>query len=785
MNLITVKERLHQLISLESLHSWDIDEHVDFLTTLPEETREVVYEQIMAIWPVSYALCFAFLDQLPKGLTCLHHRQLSAWVNATLDIYEQSGLQVANRFLAAVETSFAGKQNGEPGLTFDQVKGRLQPYLTGLAGYEITLAHNEVSYTNTTTIYLPANVSKFSKSEDNFLLYKLSVSMQWAFLSCGLFRLQTPPEDQLIIALGNKYEHKWSNQQAWLQNFFAMFPLPSLAADLFLLAETVRATTFLKNELPGLDRDAEEIRQQLQKLRPDCSTLTGQEKIMEGLKQWILADTVNGGWATREEQIRKRAEQGLSTQKSPDASPYGSAQLAANLYADLTLLPGEYQSTMPISYVGILKPGEAEQAGQQRREKNRTHFINALAAILPKRSKIKEEAPAEGLAASPPSPLTESDEGTIIQPGREDESLRQPQSDNNQTQTYITINDEQLPLPESLQPLLREIRNDLGHIPQQYISSANQRAGSGISTGASPEPEEETNSNPNVNNYDEWDFRRNGFRKNWCTLLQKELQPVKGTFIAETMLKYRGQLRRLRHQFEMMRSQQRFVKRQRDGDDIDLDAVIEAHSDLLAGHPPSERLYIRLLRDQRNINAVFMVDMSSSTEGWISTAIKEALVLLCESLAVLGDRYAIYGFSGMRRSRGELYHIKHLDEPYNDTVRGRITAITPKDYTRMGPPIRHLTNLLAESDAKIKLLITLSDGKPEDYDDYKGDYAIEDTRHALLEAKNSGIHPFCITVDRKAHDYIAHMYGDVNYIFIDDIKKLPYRMPQIYRNLTT
>jgi nitric oxide reductase NorD protein len=85
----------------------------------------------------------------------------------------------------------------------------------------------------------------------------------------------------------------------------------------------------------------------------------------------------------------------------------------------------------------------------------------------------------------------------------------------------------------------------------------------------------------------------------------------------------------------------------------------------------------------------------------------------------------------------------------------------------------------------VRLLITLSDGKPEDYDDYKGDYAIEDTRHALIEAKAAGIHPFCITIDREAQAYIPHMYGAVNYCFIDDVKRLPLRMPGIYRSLTT
>ena len=212
---------------------------------------------------------------------------------------------------------------------------------------------------------------------------------------------------------------------------------------------------------------------------------------------------------------------------------------------------------------------------------------------------------------------------------------------------------------------------------------------------------------------------------------------------------------------------------------------MESLSDIQAGRPPSDRLFIRLARDQRDIAVYFLVDMSNSTAGWVGKSIKESLILICEAMEVLNDRYGIYGFSGMRRLRCEVFPVKRLDEPYSATVRQRISAIGPREYTRMAPAIRHMTSLFSSVDAKIRLLIILSDGKPEDYDDYKGSYAIEDTRHALLEAKAKGVHPFCITIDRQAHEYMDHMYGEVNYIFIDKVKQLPARMSEIYRALTS
>ncbi|MDH3360201.1 MAG: VWA domain-containing protein [Desulfobulbaceae bacterium] len=785
MNRNDVKKRLHHMIGLDSLHSWDIDTHIDLLADLPEETQEEIFRQITAIWPVSYALCFAFLEQLPKGLACLHSSQLAAWVNATLDVYEERGLQAANRFLTEVENNFACKLENTPGLSFDEVKGRLHPYLTGLAGYEIALAVGVAPSTDTTTIFLEPDIASFESKEQNFLLYKLTTSMQWALIVNGLFRLQIPPEDPLLVTISDRYQTNWPKKNSWLGNFFALFPQPELAADLFLLAESVRAATFLRRELPGLIRDAEPLRRSLNELRPDCTALGGAAKFVEGLKQWALGGTVNGNWTKAELKTRKVAEEQLAHLAENTATARDSAAFTGAVYAEFDNLRPDYQGTAPIAYVGVLKPEEAELARKQRRAENRKLFINSLAALLPE-AKTADEQTAPPPAPEPSASKTNEEQAATIPPGNKEKSRPAPPPDSSQPQTFITINDEQMRLPDSIQPLAKEISNDLGHIPQEYISSASQRAGSGIIHGSvGAQGEESLIKTASTLCFDEWDFRRAGFRKNWCSLHNKELLPVKGTFIKETMTKYRGQLRRLRRQFEMMRSQQRFVKRQRDSDDIDLDAIIESQADMLANLPPSERLYIKLIRDQRNINAIFLVDMSSSTEGWIGTAIKESLLLMCEALTVLGDQYGIYGFSGMRRNRSELYHIKHLDEPYDETVRGRITAITPKEYTRMGPPIRHLTNLLAESDAATRLLITLSDGKPEDYDDYKGDYATEDTRHALIEAKNRGIHPFCITIDRRAHDYIAHMYGEINYIVIDNVKKLPGRMPQIYRNLTT
>jgi len=268
-------------------------------------------------------------------------------------------------------------------------------------------------------------------------------------------------------------------------------------------------------------------------------------------------------------------------------------------------------------------------------------------------------------------------------------------------------------------------------------------------------------------------------------LRELEVTPRHDGFVADTLVKYRGLAAALRRTFEALRGEDKLLKKQPYGENIDIDALVEAWADTRIGREMSDRLFTKMHKLERNIAVMFMVDMSGSTKGWINEAEREALVLLCESLETLGDRYAIYGFSGMTRKRCEVYRIKGFDDPYSDEVRARISGITPKDYTRMGVTIRHLTHLLNAVEARTKLLVTLSDGKPDDYDTYRGAYGIEDTRQALIEAKRNGIHAFCITIDTEARDYLPHMYGAVNYTVIDEVRKLPLKVSDIYRRLTT
>ncbi len=344
--------------------------------------------------------------------------------------------------------------------------------------------------------------------------------------------------------------------------------------------------------------------------------------------------------------------------------------------------------------------------------------------------------------------------------------------------------------PEDVVGTMESILQDLGNIPDEYLVPAGEGAYYAGSHPGESDPAADvwkgTYHEKGAHLYNEWDFQRQHYRKEWCVLRELDVTPGQPSFVERTRLRYGQHLLHLRKTFEALRGQDKRLKKEPYGDEVDIDALVEARADALTGLEMSERVFSRMHKVERNIAVMFMVDMSGSTKGWINDAERESLVLLCEALESLGDRYAIYGFSGMTRKRCEVYRIKRFNEAYGDEVRARIAGIEPQDYTRMGVAIRHLAKLLGQVEARTRVLITLSDGKPDDYGgEYRGTYGIEDTRRALIEAKRDGIHPFCITIDREGQDYLPHMYGPVNYTVVDAVEKLPYKVSEIYRRLTT
>ena len=291
--------------------------------------------------------------------------------------------------------------------------------------------------------------------------------------------------------------------------------------------------------------------------------------------------------------------------------------------------------------------------------------------------------------------------------------------------------------------------------------------------------------------YHEWDQEIHDYRLNWCRVVERAAEERPDDVVAATLQTHGGIVSTLRRFFEGLRPPGlKRVSGQVDGDEVDVDAAVRVRAEQAAGAEVSDRIYIRRERKERDVAAAFLVDVSGSTsrqlEGGrrVIDVEREGLVLLCEALEAVGDQYALYGYSGQGRGNVDFMVIKDFADRLGGRAAHRLAGLTPLQQNRDGAAIRHATAKLLACEAKTKLLMVISDGRPLD-DGYKDEYSLEDTKAALREAKQRGIHPFCITIDRDADAYLRRMYGDVQFTVIDRVETLPLRLPRIYQRLTT
>ena len=746
MDLDEQKRTFYQLVFPSHPNDWEVEEAMELLAGIPAEYRRALLAHVPTIWPISHSLCFSFLGEGARGVSRCPVELLPEWVRQILCRYEEAGLRAARDFMDDIEKNFLEPLHGNAGVAVDEIRGAMVPYLRGVSGLDLDLAADVQGrlWTDTRTIFVPGRQRLFAERGDNLLFLRFTIILQWGYIADGSFRRR--PGEQDLDVLATRYGTR--PEQGAIDAYLSCFPVPARAGQLFLLFELPRVFSLIRRQLPGLVRA----------VQPLCQRLLAQQRgdeVVDRLRSILLAPVPV---STAADCDRHDDEESGALARFPDFYDR-LADCGADGDRLLALVVGEPDFIA------------ARRRIEQTREEDRELFISRLAGWL-------EESSSPGQAEEKgPGGTGEAD--SMILTAKTGDRVQEKE-----VAPRLSLSAE-MELPPELAALRQRIEADLGEVPASYIQAAAGMAGQGRNLAGAAATDGQPLPTATSFVYDEWDYRRAGYRKDWCVLIEKELPPVLTGFVPLTLQKYRGLISRVRRQFEMLRTTHRFVKRRRYGDEIDFDAMIDALGDRQAGFAPSDRLFIRLVRDHRDIAALFLVDMSNSTEGWVGRLIKETLVLLCEVMEVSGDRYGVYGFSGMRRSRCELFHVKHLDEAYGEEVRQRIGAIGPREYTRMGAPIRHLTRMLQATDARLRLLITLTDGKPEDYDGYVDVYAIEDTRKALVEARGGGIHSFCITVDQTAHDYLAHMYGRGNYIFVNNIERLPLRMTEFYRLLTS
>ena len=286
----------------------------------------------------------------------------------------------------------------------------------------------------------------------------------------------------------------------------------------------------------------------------------------------------------------------------------------------------------------------------------------------------------------------------------------------------------------------------------------------------------------------EWDWKKKLLRKDQCSLVLLEPRDASPCPLPPRLVR---PARRLRSQFESLAPSRRWLKNQPDGAELDMDACVRAWSDRQAGHTSGATgSYLSCERRERDLACLVLADLSLSTDAWVGNearvidVIKDSLMLFSEALGATGDRFGLYGFSSRRRDHIRFHRIKDFAERYGPVPRGRIAALKPGYYTRMGAAIRHASTLLARQPSALRLLLILSDGKPNDLDHYEGRYGIEDTRMALIEARNMGLRPFCVTIDKEGAGYLPHLFGPAGYTVIRKPEELPSRLPMLYAQLT-
>ncbi|HEX8143333.1 MAG TPA: VWA domain-containing protein [Pyrinomonadaceae bacterium] len=704
----------------------------------------------------------------PKALRTVSIEQFEQWVR---DGLERSGEARARRSYYALETRRSNEalHTGGAGLSLESVQHTLRLYIEGLTGRAVEVAPlaafpEEARIGDGRTIHLPATVAEFGDDERDFRLYKVLAAhaagqiefgtherenRDLRFVYASIAELYAPENvdarDAFALdgyinemakgetALAPEEEARRAAQERRrlppggdYRAVLSLFPHAGLARRIFGTLENGRIDRRLRHIYRGLVRDLDLTREHLRAGRPRISNLPVTLVPFELLFQITLCGGALDDTRAFYGQLVSELEAVVADYLSGPESTVSDTLLATSRVYSL------FQSISPDE--------TAEKSDEIERE--------------------AEESEDESTASQSQQSESRSERRSQQQDARELFNAwanTEPQGD-----------------PDDIDGVEMWMQQEM---PEQRLEAGEVAF-----------------------NYDEWDRELTDHRTGWCRVIEKRVQRGAPTFVEQTRERYRGVISSIRHQFQLMKPESLLrITGEIDGDDYDLNAVIDYVVDRRADGQQSERLYTKRLRRQRDVAVSFLLDQSSSTARTIGRhplqpythpgrriieIEKEGLVLMSEALEAVGDAYSINGFTSEGRRNVKFYVVKDFDEAYSEEIARRIGGISYQNNTRLGAAIRHASARLARQEARTRLLIVLSDGRPYDHDYGDARYAREDTREALRQAKMQGITPFCITIDRESESELRDLYGDIGYTIIDDVLSLPERMPGIYRRLT-
>lgn len=695
-----------------------------------------------------------------RALHSVSIEQFEAWARRGLSTERREGRARRSYFSLETRGSYEALHSGASGLALDAVQHLLRLYVEALTGREVEVAPlaavpDESRIGDGRTIHLPSLVNEFADEELDFRLYKVLAAHAAGQIEFGTYQRGTTGLLSAFIAIQRTYDprnlealdafaladeliatnHQGNGQAKSLppdsdelgyREVLRLFPLAQLARRIFGTLENGRIDRQLRNKYRGLRRDLDLVRQHLSRNRPPIAEMPASLVPFELLFQITLL----GG--ARDD----------------------SRQFYGQIVSELETIVVDYLADPAATVADTLMATSS--------------VYSLFQSVTPTEDSVQQvEVPDE---------QTEPDDESAAT-----ERLKQQQT-------------ERMPQRRDARELFNAWNDPSAEGDPDELAGAE-------AWSEAENPEQALAEGEVAYNYDEWDRELTDHRVSWCRVVEKRVKHGDRQFVDLTRERYKGVISSIRHQFQLMKPENLTrVANEVDGEEFDLNALIDYVIDRRADGQQSERIYTKRLRRRRDVAVSFLLDQSSSTARTIGRhplqpytrpgrriieIEKEGLVLMSEALEAVGDVYAINGFTSEGRRNVKFYVVKDFDEKYSEEVKRRIGGINYQNNTRLGAAIRHASAKLAKQDARTRLLIVLSDGRPYDHDYGDARYARDDTREALRQAKNEGITPFCITIDRESEAELRDLYGEIGYTIIDDVLSLPERMPGIYRRLTT
>jgi nitric oxide reductase NorD protein len=700
------------------------------------------------------------------------------------------------------------------------------------------------------TIYLPTSADRFPRRDDNFRLYLIMTAHQSGYLEFDTFAFSYERLASSLAAWGMPHNAPPAGDasaiqpEAWrsdFERFFASFPRSAVARDIFYCLEDGRIDYLLRQAYRGLAPHLERVIREGLQARP---ALAGRP-LWDAVLEVLLHLCSIGSLALKLPRLMlslARCLRGVASRvRQPQATVYDAAAGTLEVYRLLEQLPNVRVAALgdtavdgeEVSLADFLSADAAAEAFREmlppltasdevayQSPDPLPHQGDFQPELVQRKLKVQELSDKLDQLAKTARPISPELLRQLLEQGVEIDIQGTMAQERDETSGFFVSDLEGKGIPERVAAQQTQAGVEPDRLREQLSEELKTFNGGEV-----------------VYRYDEWDYLVHDYRPRWCQLREKAVEGEGQGFVADVLRENAALISQIRRQFQLLKPELfKKLKRRDHGEEIDIDAAVEGFVDRRVTGVAPERVYIKRDKREREVSTIFLLDLSASTDDPIEPmplavptvghlpprhpragvssmkdddfyapplavdrqkppakriidVEKEALVIMAEALESIGDEYAIYGFSGYGRDNVEFFIIKDVDERYSEEVKRRIDALKPYRSTRMGPPIRHAVQKLQRRRARLKTLILLSDGYPQDFDygkDRRGkDYGVQDTKVALQEARRRGIHTFCITVDREGKAYLPEMCGIDNFIVIEHVAQLPQLLPKIYRGLTT